>query len=227
MAEIVLDNRLAAIASMVEGASNVADIGADHGRLGAYLLQNEIAEHVQFLDVSADSLGKARRLIDKLGLIGRASFAVGDGTAAMDEGADAVIVAGMGGQLIADIVEAGIERLRGVKLVLQPNVAGPELRLRLSRCGFKIVEEQIVCAAKRLYVVMAAIYEYEQLDKKQMIIGPRILDRGDPLLKTYAEKRLSICRKALRGAVQGDAPWCSELEYECRIWEEIANGSKH
>lgn len=226
MASITLDDRLSTIAALIGSCESVADIGADHGRLGAFLLQSGQARRVQFLDVSADSLLKARRLIGKLGLSDKALFSVGDGANAMLESADVCVIAGMGGQLIAQIVEAGQAQLGDARLIMQPNMAAPELRERLSKAGYRIARERIVRAANRLYVVMDAVRGESHYDPRQLLVGPCLLEHGSPLLAPYAQWRLRIAAKALLGAEQGDAPWKAALELERDTWEGILNGGE-
>ena len=98
-----------------------ADIGADHGRLSAALLQSGRAGHVLTADVSAPSLNKAKTLLGGLGLSDRATFAVADGLRALDAlsvPAETVFVLGMGGQTLSRILEEGRKRLHGAALVL-------------------------------------------------------------------------------------------------------------
>ncbi len=221
MTKLTLDPRLQTIAELLGPRTCVADIGADHGRLGAYLLQNGLAERVQFLDISVDSLSKARDLIAKLDLSARAAFGVGDGALAMTGPADACVIAGMGGQLIADIVERGWDRLRDCLLVLQPNVAQYELRLRLSRAGFRIDAERLVRAAKRWYVLISASAGASDYTERELIVGPRLLKDDPPELSEYAARQLRIAQVALRGAESGGAPWRAALRFEAECWEGI------
>ena len=102
---ISLDPRLSLIAEVLGTCTCCADIGSDHGRLGAFLLQNHRCEHVCLTDISAPSLEKARKLISLLGLEEKASFYVGDGAQILDRPVDAAIIAGMGGETIAEIIE--------------------------------------------------------------------------------------------------------------------------
>ena len=98
---ITLDPRLSALAALVGHCESYADIGCDHGRLGAYLLQTGRVRRAQLTDISADSLQKARRLIALLGLSGRVDLRVGDGANALAEEPEVTVIAGMGGALIA------------------------------------------------------------------------------------------------------------------------------
>ena len=122
-----LDPRLSMIARLVGSCESCADIGCDHGRLGAFLLQSGQCRRVLLTDISAPSLEKARALMHGLGLTDRARFSVGNGALALDETPQVAVIAGMGGTTIARILREGRERLDGARLVLQPNVASGEL----------------------------------------------------------------------------------------------------
>ena len=76
---ISLDPRLSTIAEMLGTCTCCADIGSDHGRLGAFMLQNHRVERMCLTDISAPSLEKARKLIALLGLEEKTGFYVGDG----------------------------------------------------------------------------------------------------------------------------------------------------
>ena len=71
--------RLHAALDMLRGYNTAADIGCDHGRLTAALLQKQICRFVIASDISAPSLEKTRQLISRIGLSDRVSFRVGDG----------------------------------------------------------------------------------------------------------------------------------------------------
>ena len=141
---ISLDPRLSTIAEMLGTCACCADIGSDHGRLGAFLLQNHRCERMCLTDISAPSLEKARKLIALLGLEEKVGFYVGDGALALQEKVDAAVIAGMGGETISEILQNSNGKLEGAKLILQPNVAAPQLRRCLNTCGWIIVNEALV-----------------------------------------------------------------------------------
>ncbi|HIS03465.1 MAG TPA: SAM-dependent methyltransferase [Candidatus Pullichristensenella avicola] len=220
---ISLGARLSAIRDLAGSCASFADIGADHGRLSAHMLLHGLCERAQLADISEASLVKARRLIYGLGLSERATFCVGDGAQALKERPDVAVVAGMGGQTIAGIVERGRAVLSASRLVLQPNVAAPELRMRLQAAGFCIVEEVIAREGRRLYVIIAAQAGQMRLSPEEMEVGPVLLRKRPPLLFDYAAFRLRVAGKALAGARrgQGDA---AALEREISIWEATVHG---
>lgn len=220
--QIALDPRLSMIASLVGQCQCCADIGCDHGRLGASLLQTGQCERMVLTDISGPSLQKARRLIGDLGLTGRVDFAVGDGALALECPVDAAVIAGMGGATIAQIIREGRERLASARLILQPNVAAPLLRRALCECGYAICDERVAQDGRRSYVVIAAEPGKAQYDDRQLIVGPVLLERLPEELMPYARFRLRVAKKALEGArSSGDAVQAEPLEKEIAIWEEV------
>ena len=173
------DARLTAIMEMLPKCRVTADIGADHGRLGAQLLLSRVSENVWFSDISADSLQKARVLIGRLNLNSRAGFFVGDGAMALPGAPDAAVIAGMGGSTIAGIIRAAGEKFQNTYLVLEPNVGLTELRSTLEAEGYAICEERLVRAAQRFYVLMGAQKGSMHLTEEERLIGPKLMERRD------------------------------------------------
>ena len=219
---ISLDPRLSAIAEMLGKCDCCADIGSDHGRLGAFLLQNHRCARVCLTDISASSLQKARKLIALTGLEDSTDFYVGDGALALEREVDAAVIAGMGGETIAEIVENSAGKLDSARLILQPNVAAAELRTRINACGWRITDEELVRDGRRIYVILAAERGSQKLNERETEVGPVLLAKRHPLLTDYARFRLRVDRKALDGARTGsDAGAAAELERRISIWEEV------
>lgn len=219
---ITLDPRLSMIAEMVGRCGTYADIGCDHGRLGAFLLQRGWVEHAVLTDISDPSLEKARALIRLLGLESRVDFLVCDGAAGLTGSVDKAVIAGMGGTTIAGIVERGRDRLGDASLILQANVALPELRERLSAAGYAIADERIVRDGRRLYVLMEARPGTSRYDARECVVGPVLLRNRPKELADYAQFRLRVARKALSGAENGgERGAIANLREEISIWEDV------
>ena len=217
---ISLDARLSAIRDLAGSCARFADIGADHGRLGAHMLLRGLCRRAQLADISEASLAKARRLIYGLGLTDRVDFCVGDGALALVEKPDVAVIAGMGGQTIAGIVERGRDVLSGARLILQPNVAAPELRARLQAAGFCIEDEAIARDGRRLYVILVAKAGEMRLSPREIEVGPALLRKRPENLPLYAAFRVRVAGKALEGARRGHGD-AAALEREIAIWEAI------
>ena len=220
---ISLDPRLSMIAEMLGVCECCADIGSDHGRLGAFLLQNGQCSRMCLTDISDASLQKARKLIALLGLDAKVDFYVGDGALALKKPVDAAVIAGMGGETIAHILENSEDRLNGARILLQPNVAAPHLRERMNACGWKIINENLVRDGRRIYMIIEAVQGEQQLSETEKFVGPVILEKKPALLAEYAAFRLRVLKKALDGASRGaDAEDIALLSHEIAIWAEIA-----
>ena len=123
---IGLTPRLQAVADMVPPGCAVADIGCDHGYVSAYLVQQGIAPRVVAADVRPSPLGACRRLVEELGLTFQIQTRLCSGlTDIADTECDAVILAGMGGELIAEILSA-CPYIHKKTLILQP-MSHPEV----------------------------------------------------------------------------------------------------
>jgi len=218
---IELDERLSMLAALTPACPMAADIGADHGFLGAWLLESGKCGRVQFLDISAPSLKKASRLIRARGLTDRALFSVGDGADALREPADAVIIAGMGADTIEGILTRGQARLGDARLILQPNVNVERLRRRLAALRYEIYDEELARSGGRWYVGIAARRGRATYTERELLAGPVLLKKQHPLLGGYVGFRLKVLRKAFEGAARGDALRAGALSDEIRCWEEI------
>jgi len=219
---IELDDRLNMLAALTPACPVAADVGADHGFLGAWLLENGRCGRVQFLDISAPSLEKARRLIEDMQLEKRAVFSVGDGLDALVEPAQTVIIAGMGGQTAAGIIERGRDKLHGTRLIMQPNVGLYELRSKLAELGFVIVDERLARAGGRWYVGIAAEEGSAEYTEKELLVGPVLLRSKPKELAGYADFRIKVTQKAYDGAASGSKhEMTAQLKKELTLWREI------
>ena len=117
-----LDARLAAIAALVPHGTTLADIGADHAYLAATLVLHGHAPRAVVGDLSAGACEAARRTVGAQRLTQQIDVRQGDGLSVLLPGeAESIVIAGMGGALIADILAGAQDILGGVgTLVLQP-----------------------------------------------------------------------------------------------------------
>lgn len=170
MGGIAIRKRLSAIAAMVRPCGVVADIGADHGMLSAHLLHSGKAQRVICSDISESSLAKARAL---LGDDPRADFRLSDGLTALRPGeADCIIIAGMGGHTMGDILRTRPKGVPGkAELLLSAHSALPYLRAVMEEQGLSIQEEDIVRVDRRFYIIMRVVSGEMVLSDTQRLLG--------------------------------------------------------
>ena len=152
----MISYRLNAIINMVPEVGVAADIGADHGKVAADIIKKGKAGKVICSDLSGKSLKKACKLVNAKKLENHVMLREGDGLKVLEPGeADAAIIAGMGGELIADILKKGEDRVPDI-LVLSCNTASGLLRSWLDNNGFVIEDEELVFEGRHFYPVIRA-----------------------------------------------------------------------
>lgn len=158
---ISLSKRLRAIAEKVEQGSRLADIGSDHALLPAFLAKEGRIAFAVAGELNPGPFEAAGRQIQAAGLGKAVSVRRGNGLEVVAPGeADTVTVAGMGGALIAEILEAGrlAGKLAGVKrLILQPNVGEELVRRWLRATGWLLIDEEILEEDGKIYEILTAV----------------------------------------------------------------------
>lgn len=135
----------------------MADIGCDHGKLAIELILTGSAKRVIASDISEASLRKAQALARSYGMEDTLELRISDGFLNMPEGIECSCIAGMGGDLIARILEKGMACVCGQKrIVMQPMRGEAELRKYLYENEFRILTERIVLDGGRFYQVLCA-----------------------------------------------------------------------
>lgn len=198
-----LSPRLQTVADWVPQNAKLADIGTDHGYLPVWLLQNGRISEAIAADLRAGPLDAARRTAKRFGVEGKVSFRLCDGLTGIEPGeVDTVAIAGMGGETIAGILEAAPwTKEDETLLLLQPQTAFFELRTYLSKQGYRILKEKIVCEGNRLYIaVMARCGKPEPMNVGELWAGK---NSNDPLRGNYLTWISGVMKKALDGKQRG------------------------
>ena len=155
-----LTNRLLKIASLVNENKRLADIGTDHGYIPVYLLNEGKINFAILADINKGPLENARSEVKRNKLEDKVDLRLGSGIEVLKKGeVDEVIIAGMGGILIGELLEANKEVAHSVeKLILQPMQAQEELRRYLLNNGYEILNECLEKEDFRLYEIIEARY---------------------------------------------------------------------
>lgn len=192
---VQLRPRLQAAADMITNSKHAADIGCDHGRLSIALLQQGRTDRITASDISEPSLKKAKLLAQKCGLSHRISTVVSDGISHLTPGdADTVIIAGMGGELIARILASSPDTAKSAdKIVMQPMRGVEELRYYLKVNGFRIDDERLVLDSGRIYQVISAVPGVPDpipawFPADEYSLGHMLFEKKDPLLIPLLEQ---------------------------------------
>lgn len=154
----MLTPRLECIVSHVK-AETAADIGTDHAYVPIELIRSGRAKKVIAADVRKGPLEIAAANIEKYGMSDKIETRLGSGISVLDnDEADTVIIAGMGGELICEILGNNIDKTRFPLFILQPMNSQYELRRWLFENGFEILGEDIECESHRVYNLLEVRY---------------------------------------------------------------------
>ncbi len=187
-----LSKRLGIIFDMIPQNSRVADIGTDHAHLPVALCLSGKTKNVIACDIKEKPLFLARTNLDKSGC----SFVptrLGNGLSPIKSGEiDCAVIAGMGGEVIADILNASpLKTDTDILFILQPMTRAGDLRRWLCENGFSY-SETAVCDNKKVYSVLKAKYtgRNTSITPKEFFIGSFTGKTDEE--KQYINKQLKI-----------------------------------
>lgn len=190
-----LTDRLLKIASLVSDGKKIADIGTDHGYIPVYLLKEGKVPFAVLADVNKGPLDNAHKEVIQNNLLDKVDLRLGSGIEILEIGeVEEVIIAGMGGILISELLEAKKEVAHNVeKLILQPMHAQEELRYYLLNNGYEILEEVLVREDFRIYEIIVAKYTGKNTiieDEIYYEVGIKLLENKDSLFNDFIEKKI-------------------------------------
>ena len=217
----MLDDRLQAVADFVPLSSTVADIGTDHGYLAIELFKINSTRRVIAADLNAGPCQAARRTISEAGFSDSIEVRQGDGLAALTPGeVDTVCIAGMGGKLEADILEARPDVTAKLQcLVLQPQNGFEYLRGWLYDHNWHIEDERLSKVDGRVYQIIKAIQGHkESLTEAELILGPVLIKKRPVLFAEHVQNNIEQLDKIRQGLQKGGSNTKDKLtEIEARI----------
>lgn len=198
---MILSERLKTIAGFIPHNSIVGDIGTDHGYLPVYLIENRISKKVIATDISSNSLKKIQQFVDLKGLNDSIDIRLGDGLNVIKPfEIDTVVIAGMGGLLIRDILNFNKDITDTIThFILQPNIATRELREYLYNNNFFITDEKLVKESNKFYEIIYARKEkYLLKNSIYLEVGEKLISNNDPLLKEFINYKIAVAEDIIK-----------------------------
>ena len=161
---ITLDSRLSLCASFVRQDSKLADIGTDHAYLPVWLCQNGVCKSAVAADINPEPLSRGQLTIAQAGLEDKVKTRLSDGLKSISaDEADDIVIAGMGGELIAKIIlDCEYSRDKRKHFILQPMTKSELLIERLCQNGFEILSQDCCVASNKCYTVLLVQYSGEK-----------------------------------------------------------------
>lgn len=217
-----LSARLHTVASFVPKGSSIADIGSDHAYLPCYLGHQRLVNKAVAGEVVEGPFQSAKRQVKENGLEQLIDVRKGSGLTVIEPGeVDVITIAGMGGPLIAQILEEGNDRLPGVKrLILQPNINAISIRDWLTANRWKIMDEKILEEDGKIYEVLVAEPSTApiKLTFQDRLLGPVLSKEKSPVFHKKWKQEYNQWVKILNQIEQaGDTSHLNDKKQELLV----------
>ena len=150
-----LSERLSCICKLALRGELLIDIGCDHSYVPIFLIKNGLYDRAVACDINNNALNIARNNISLNNLEEKISCVLSDGLKNIDANADCVVIAGMGGELIAKILKSSKQKLNMFeRFILQPQGKTDVLRRALCELSLFIEDEIMVFEKEHYYSIM-------------------------------------------------------------------------
>lgn len=173
MKEMILSKRMQMVADMVpEYVETVADVGCDHAYISIYLVKKQGVKFAIAMDIKEGPLKIAKKNVGIYHAGNNIEFRLSDGLEKLKGNeVQVIMISGMGGILINEILEKGKKKLfvaperKFPILILQPQSEITDVRKYLHAKGYTICKEKMTYEGGKFYTVMQAQF----LEKQEAI----------------------------------------------------------
>ena len=203
---IKLSNRLKKIAELVDFGASVIDVGTDHGYVPNFLCENKISRDIIATDISKNSLEKSIELTRELGNEKYIRNILANGI--VNENRDNIIIAGLGGIQIAEIILNSIEISEvSKKLILQPMQKANILRRELNNMGFAIIDEEIIFEDDRYFEIILARYSGTKKISEEIdfYFSKVLIEKKDKVYLDFLRERKNDIERILNSFVSDNS----------------------
>lgn len=194
MKEVLMDSsykyseRIKTIASYISKGIFFADIGTDHAYLPCYVCSYDDYAQAIAGELNDGPYKSAYETVQLNQLDDRISVRQGNGLDVLEnDPVEEIVIAGMGGTLIAHILEEGKNYLQTVnRIIAQPNIGEYNVRKWIVNNGFQIANETLIKEKNHIYEIIIAERnalesEVLELDGQEYLLGPLLLKQKSTL----------------------------------------------
>ena len=225
----MISKRLELVASFVPQGAVLLDVGSDHAYLPIDLVERGRIEGAIAGEVVDGPYQSALKNVEAHGLKEKIQVRLANGLAAFEEEdqVSAITIAGMGGRLIATILEEGLGKLANVeRLILQPNNREDDLRIWLQGNGFQIVAESILEEAGKFYEILVVEAGQMKLSASDVRFGPFLSKEVSPVFVQKWQKEAAKLEFALDQIPEKNREERQVLVDKIQAIKEVLHASK-
>ena len=225
----MISKRLELVASFVPQGAILLDVGSDHAYLPIELIERGQIESAIAGEVVEGPYQSAVKNVEAHGLKEKIQVRLANGLAAFEEAdqVSVITIAGMGGRLIARILEEGLDKLADVeRLILQPNNREDDLRIWLQDHGFEIVAENILEEAGKFYEILVVEAGQMKLSASDVRFGPFLSKEVSPVFVQKWQKEAEKLEFALGQIPERNLEERQVLVDKIQAIKEVLHASK-
>jgi len=225
----MISKRLELVASFVPQGSILLDVGSDHAYLPIELVERGQIEAAIAGEVVVGPYQSAVKNVEAHGLGEKIQVRLANGLAAFEEAdqVSVITIAGMGGRLIATILEEGLDKLASVeRLILQPNNREDDLRIWLQDNDFQIVAESILEEAGKFYEILVVEAGQMKLSTSDVRFGPFLSKEVSPVFVQKWQKEAGKLEFALGQIPEKNMEERQVLVDKIQTIKEVLHASK-
>ncbi len=199
MSSVKLSKRLQVIHDMVP-KSVVADVGADHGKLIISLYEDGIISHGYAIENKKGPYERLVKALTEAGVIDEIVPLLSDGIKDIPPIVDTVVIAGMGGSLIVDILQKSPLKLPQIKtLIVDSHNNVPFLRKKVCDMGFVISDEKIIEEDGIYYEIIKFVRsETQYYEESELEFGPLLSKEKNDVFKAKYQQRIKDIDELLK-----------------------------
>ena len=225
----MISKRLELVASFVPQGAILLDVGSDHAYLPIELIERGQIESAIAGEVVEGPYQSAVKNVEAHGLKEKIQVRLANGLAAFEEAdqVSVITIAGMGGRLIARILEEGLDKLADVeRLILQPNNREDDLRIWLQGHGFEIVAESILEESGKFYEILVVEAGQMKLSSSDVRFGPFLSKEVSPVFVQKWQKEAEKLEFALGQIPEKNLEERQVLVDKIQTIKEVLHASK-
>ena len=219
-----LDSRLITAIKYLRHGKILADIGTDHAYLPIYAVENGYSARAVASDINEGPTERARINVLSNALTDKISVVKTDGLKGIDKyDPDDIAIFGMGGELIASIIDAAPWVKDSKKrLILQPMTCADALRIYLAENGFNILEETLSTEGGKLYVTICCEWtgESRKIGIAQAILGEYNI--GNEIHSPLFKELFLRAENAYKIRLEGKSKAGRDASYEKEVLAELS-----
>ncbi len=227
--ETRLSKRLETVADFVPKGARLVDVGSDHAYLPLFLVEQGRIDFAVAGEVVQGPYQSALQHVKAAGQADKIQVRLANGLAAVEvaDQIGAVTIAGMGGRLIADILEAGKDKLTTVeRLILQPNNREDDVRYWLQKNAFCLVAEVILEESDKCYEILVAEPGRMNLSEQELRFGPCLLREKSAIFVKKWQKELAKLDSVLEQVPIEHQDNRSAISHKIQLIKEVLHVSK-